>query len=81
LIVANDSINELSKIISPISDNILNLLLKVKDVEVCLRTSSCSNDTKGFITYLPVRERAKKELEKRGNPPYVSSAFLNKNSY
>jgi HEAT repeat protein len=78
---------KLCKIYTPISNNILHIIAKRKDIEV--RIESKLSDDGGFnigwfkdtLSFERLRKMTKKELEKRGKPLYDSSAYLKKENW
>jgi hypothetical protein len=73
---AKAAIDKLINIKGPISSNILHLLLKVKDIKVEI-SEICSYSESSILNRSFIRNIAKTELMKRGNPSYDSNAFIN----
>lgn len=81
-------IEELSNLNNQISINLLHLLSEVKQGDVKVFFSSefrshddCSYDTWDYLSYSNIKDKALEELKKKGNPPYDSKAFLDKNAW
>jgi len=72
--------NELCKINTQISNNILHKIIQQNDIKVCVGWS-CAFDSYGTLSFESQREKAKNELTRRGNPPYDPSAYLNKDAW
>jgi len=76
----NDAIRKLCEIDTPISSNILHKMSRIYR----LMTGSdmlFSGDTVQYLDFKQYRQIAEDELKRRGNPPYDSSAYLNKDAW
>jgi len=71
-----DCVQELCKITSPISTNILWLTKGLGTIEVIDQASEFGRVSKQKLDFEPVKKIARKELEKRGNPEYQPDAYL-----
>jgi hypothetical protein len=71
---------KLCNINSPISSNILHLVKKMQDIRLEI-SYSCGSSSYGELFLGPIRELARKELERRGNPPYDPSVYLNEEAW
>jgi hypothetical protein len=81
--VMTDSLSAIEKlrdIKTPISTNILYLLLKVKDIKVEV-VYSCVSSSYGELSFQKQRDVAKEELTRRGNPVYDPSAYLDEKAW
>lgn len=80
----NDAIYKLCNIQTQISSNILHKVAQKKDVQVeKLRVETMLGTSVQYATlsFESQREMAKKELERRGNPPYEPSVYLRKEAW
>jgi len=77
--LSDKAFHKLCEFSTQISSNILHKISTRKDVW-CARPSEPAL-TKVRISFESQREMAKKELERRGNPPYDPSAYLNKEAW
>lgn len=76
-----DCVEELSKINTPVSSNILHLLVKMKDVHGLPGEEEDGYSRLKSVSFQPIRKLARDELKKRGNPPYDSSAYLSEDGW
>lgn len=74
------AIGELCGIRSQISNNILCRIAERKDIKVVVALQ-CRDYSYGTLSFDPLRQMAKKELERRGNPPYHPQAYLVKEAW
>lgn len=77
---SDEAVSELCKVSTQISSNILHKVLQRKDIEVQV-SWSCAFKRYGTLSFEAQREMAKKELKRRGNPPYDPSAYLNEEAW
>ena len=77
---ADDAIEWLCNLVSPITTNILHLIMEKRDINVSMDTG-CGQTWIERVSYKNQREMAKKELKRRGNPPYDPSAYLEKDAW
>ncbi|MBN1271542.1 MAG: hypothetical protein JXB26_04655 [Candidatus Aminicenantes bacterium] len=70
-------IGELCKIDSPLSTNILWLAKGLKKIEVLDQVDQYARSSQKKLDFEPIKKIARKELERRGNPEYDPSAYLN----
>jgi len=77
---STEAIKELCKIRTQISSNILHKVLQKRDIKVIVGWV-CDFLNYGILSFESQREMAKKELERRGNPPYDPSAYLKKEAW
>ena len=78
------AVRELCKIKTPISSNILHKVIQKRDIEVKVSYDDCEfaeHTRHSTLNFESQREMAKMELEKRGNPPYDPSKYLNSKSW
>ncbi len=71
-----EGIKTLCKMNTQISNNILHQIVKLRDIKVSTAWSDCSGHTYGTLSFEPFRKMAREELERRGNPIYNPSAYL-----
>jgi len=74
-----EALNDLIKEEGAVVDNLLHCILKMKDDEQKLTVIDFSAGSKTKTTKVSFKKQralAKKELEKRGNPPYNADAYL-----
>ncbi|MHC1604814.1 MAG: HEAT repeat domain-containing protein [Candidatus Methanofastidiosia archaeon] len=82
-----DATKKLCMLYTPISNNILHIIAKRRDIEVALseRLDEETGCSLGFsqktLSFDLLREVAKKELERRGNLPHDSSVYLNEKAW
>ncbi|MCK4307846.1 HEAT repeat domain-containing protein [candidate division WOR-3 bacterium] len=76
-----DALKRLYDIGGPISTNILHKVAQKKDALVIKEATQYGKAISGELSFEPLREMAKKELEQRGNPPYDPSAYLDKEAW
>lgn len=82
LSMCNKAVSHLSKIETPIATNILYKISQREDIEVVVHwTSARFPSTYGTLSFREQRELAKKELARRGNPPYDHSVYLGEESW
>jgi len=76
----NDAIKKLCDIDTPISGNILH---KVSKIERLMTGTDrlFSSDVVHYLDFKKYKQIAKDALKHRGNPPYDSSAYLNKDAW
>jgi len=74
---SNSGIKYLCDLKSPITSNLLNLVVKKKDIEVTT-AAICANeeDYTRKLSFQTQRDQALKELKKRGNPSYDPGLYL-----
>jgi hypothetical protein len=80
------AIEELGKIRTPVSNNLLHLIAQREDIEVITEIIKVWGDLppdqfgppvkEELLNLQRIREMAKEELARRGNPPYNPSAYL-----
>jgi len=81
---SNKAIHELLRIPTQISNNILHRVSRRADVEVMTRWNNERPEVvfgPGTLSFEAQREAARKELKRRGNPPYDPSSYLNKEAW
>lgn len=79
---SDKAIRKLCEISTQISTNILHKISQKRDIEVEVSyDSSCSQSSYDTLSFESQRKVAKKELERRGNPPYDPSAYLKKENW
>jgi len=76
-----EAVLELSKIQTPISNNILHIITESSDKEVEVGIDAYGDTYYGEILFEDIRNIAFKELQKRGTPPYDAFAFLETTAY
>jgi HEAT repeat protein len=79
-----DSIHRLTEIRTAISSNILHKVTRIRDIEVHMSSNDCdpiSPEYYDTLSFASQREMAENELERRGNPPYDPSAYLDKSAW
>lgn len=74
-------ITKLCGIHTQISNNILHQIAEVRDIRVTLVLSHCSEGKEGILSFAEHKKIARKELERRGNPPYNPSAYLDEKAW
>lgn len=84
LVPAEEGVENLCKINTPLSSNLLHFIISIPDLAVgrgivTSRTGEWS--TNGILSFQTLRELAQKELIKRGNPDYDSNFFSEKNAW
>lgn len=78
---AEDATKRLCKIYRPITNNILHIIAKRRDIEVRSGEKARAEYSRKTLSFELLRKIAKKELERRGNPPYDSSAYLDEKTW
>ncbi len=74
---SDSAIKYLCNLKSPITNNLLNLVVKKKDIEVTT-SARCANeeDYTQKLSFQTQRDLASEELKRRGNPPYDPKFYL-----
>ncbi|GAI51331.1 unnamed protein product, partial [marine sediment metagenome] len=74
---SDSAIKYLCNLKSPITNNLLNLVVKKKDIEVTT-SARCANeeDYTRKLSFQTQRDLASEELKRRGNPPYDPKFYL-----
>jgi HEAT repeat protein len=75
-----EAIQELCKINTQISSNILHKISQRRDIKVTI-SWSCNFFNEGNLSFESQREIAINELKRRGNPPYDPAAFLSEEAW
>jgi len=81
---SNKAIHELLSIPAQISNNILHRVSRRADIEVMTQWDKKRPEVlfgPGALSFGAQREAARKELKRRGNPPYDPSAYLDKEAW
>jgi len=68
------NVDELCNIVHPLTTNILHKVANKRDIIV--RSGICTSFDERIISFSKEREIAKKELSRRGNPPYDPKAYF-----
>ena len=71
---SNEAFNKLCGIVTPISNNILHIISRKKDIPR-------NADERMRSLFTSQRKKAIEELERRGNPPYDPSIYLSKEAW
>jgi len=80
----NWAVNKLCKIQTPIATNILHKVLLQKDIKMQVSYDSSEvgeHVNRKTLSFENQRQIAKEEIERRGNPPYDPSVYLDKSSW
>ena len=77
---STEAVDQLCNISTPISSNILYKILQKKDISVLLRWY-CDFSDDSTLNFESQRYMARKELNRRGDPPYDPSVYLNKSAW
>lgn len=75
------AVEELCKIKSPVSSNILHLISNKKTISVLMHEHEEYFSNFEDFTFENQKEKARKELTERGNPPYNSSLYFEKDVF
>lgn len=80
---SKEAINKLCGIHTQISNNILHIVSKKRNISVHFSLSSdgCSGGGYGEVSFESERKMAEDELKRRGNPPYDPSVYLDKEAW
>ena len=71
---SDEAIKSLCAINSPVISNILHLVAKKRDISVHMSTG-CGEDWDQTVSFDTQRAAAQRELQKRGNPPYLPDVY------
>lgn len=75
-----EALEELCSINNSVANNILHIVAKKPDYPAVVATSEYGV-IEGTVILKPLRDRAKEELQRRGNPVYDKSAYLDETSW
>jgi hypothetical protein len=80
---AIDAVTQITKINTPISNNLLHLVIKIQNIYVkkSYTRNYSGQDPKIMLDFSPVRKLAMEELEIRGNPEYDPEIFSNRDGW
>jgi len=71
-----DAVRELCQINTPVSANILHKLAEIPDTEPLVQKEHAMGIREELVSFGRIREIARNELKRRGNPPYDPAAYL-----
>lgn len=71
-----DAVRELCQIDTPVSTNILHKLAEIPDTKPLVQYEHALGISEHPVSFGRIREIARNELKRRGNPPYNPAAYL-----
>jgi ankyrin repeat protein len=79
---AEAAVQQLARIRTRVSDNLLCLLVQLKDISVAVNDPVCEIACSyGTVSFASIRKKAEEELKKRGRPKYDPTAFVEEKAW
>jgi ankyrin repeat protein len=75
-----EEVSKLASFNTPVSNNILHLLQEIESINITVGWT-CDIADKSTLNFWEVKNRAREELQKRDNPAFDKSVFLDKSNY